>query len=606
MWRWFETKDIPPGFFRDRTDYFEGPKWVDGQWVRFRAGVPQKIGGYSKIISTALGTQSQGNVDAKARNMLQWRELDGDRDLAIATHCGVWVYNGGSLYDVTPIRATTTPTNPYDTTSGSPTVTVNETSHGALIGDRINITSASAVGGLTLSGDYGIQTVPDANSFTITAASNASSTVSGGGGTPTHKYTINCGSKDGTTGLGWGAENWGEGTWGTARTAGIDNFEIQWISLANWGEDLIMSFRNGDTYLWDSSAGTSTRAAAISSNDPTQVGLMLISDTAPHLIYFGAHDGSAFDPLLIKWSDEEDYDTWAAAVTNTAGDIKLRNGNKIAAAIHARNSMLVWTDTALYSMAYVGSPFQFGVQPLGNTTILGPGAAVHYNSLSFWMGDGNFYMYDGTIKSMKCPVRDYVFDNLNRAQKEKVYGWVNDNFNEIWWFYCSANSTENDSYVVYNWEDDAWTTGTIQRNAAVSARLWENPIAMDTSGFLYQHEAGWNDEDGDGITANILSGPIEIATADNGAGQYMMFCDKHFPDLNISDDKTLQFSVHAKKFPQSTATIKGPVSINSKTKYFSKRARGRQFQFKWESTDEGNDWRLGNQRTRFRPDGIEV
>ena len=606
MWNWFETKSIPPGFYKDRTDYFEGPHWVDGQWVRFRAGVPQKMGGYTKLVSTAVGTQSQGDVSPQIRRMHQWRELDGDRNIAIATHCGVWVYHNGTLNDITPIRVSTTPTNPYDTTSGSPTVTINQSSHGASIGDRVVISGGSAVGGLTLSGDYGIQTVPDANSVTITAASNASSTVSGGGGTPTIKYTVVCGAKDGTSGLGWGAQNWGEGTWGTARTSGIENFNIGWISIENWGEDLVITYRNGETYLWDSSAGVSTRATAISSNDPSSAGLMLISDPVPHLIYFGAHDGSAYDPLLIKWSDEEDYDTWAAASTNSAGDIKLRNGNKIMAVSHARNSMLVWTDTTLYGMAYVGSPFQFGVQPLGSTTIHGPHAAVTYNSLTYWMGDGNFYIFDGSIKTLPCTVRDYVFDDFNHAQQEKVCAWVNNKFNEVWWFYCSTDATENDRYVIFNWEDNAWTTGTIQRNAAIPSRLWEDPIMADTSGFLYQHEAGWNDSNGNAITANITTGPFEIAAKETGPGEFTMFCEKHFPDLRIASDKILNFSIISKMFPQEDATTKGPVTFNSKTKRRSLRARGRQFQFKYESTDEGNDWRLGNHRTRFRPDGREL
>lgn len=600
MWFWYDLR-LPPGIFGDRTDYLEGPKWTDSQWVRFRHGQPQKMGGY-----TFFSTTQTLAATAQARDITQWRALDGTRYFAVASTCGVWIWSDaeGSLEDITPFRVTTTPTNIMDTTDTSAVVTINETSHGGVTGDRVNIASASAIGGITLAGDYPI-TYVDANSYTVTHSSAATSTVSGGGGTPTIKYTVNCLQQDGTQGFGWGAGTYGSSTWGTPRTAAATDDEIGVISLNNWGEDLIITYRDGAAWLWDKSNGTSTRAVALSSNDPSQVGIAAISDPVPHLIFFGAHDGSSYDPLLIKWSDEEDYDTWTAAATNTAGDLRLRYGNRIVAAKRGRNAIFVWTDTTMYSMQYIGPPFVFGLPPIGETTILGPNSVVTHENLAIWMGEGNFYMFDGQIRIMPCSVRDVVFDDINLIQKEKIQGFFNTKFNEFWFLYPDSTSLENSRYVVYNMEEKAWTQGTLQRNCGMDARLWDNPLMIDTSGNLHQHEDGYNASDGTAITANIETGAFEIKEEGVGPGMSFTYIDKVIPDMTMTAGKTINYYVTSKRTPQATAVLKGPVAVTGTTSQISKRARGRQHQFKFESTDSDNEWQLGTWRIRAKKDGYK-
>lgn len=581
-----------PGFVTETSNYTSGPTWVDGDKVRFRYGYPQKIGGWTKYIESTV-------IGGTARNIHAWRELDGQRDLAVGTECYLNLVQGGTISDITPIRATgTLGSDPFTTVISTSTVTVSHTSHGMVTNDRAIFSGAATFNGVTVDGTYTVTKVDDDN-YTITVTDTASASGSGGGASVSYSYTINCGVADATYSYGWGTGTYGSSTYGTARTTSTTTLDLHLWSLDNWGEDLIAGVRNGGLYVWDSSSGVGTRATLIA-NAPSQIGLSMVSTPDRHAVVFGSHDGSAYDPLRVAWSDQEDYDTWTAAADNTAGSQRLAAGNKIVSAKKAKNQIMVWTDTDLYGMQFIGPPYTFGFQHLGtNCGALGPNAAVTYESWSFWMGCNNFYIYDGTIKVIDCPVRNYVFNDMNSVQQDKIFAGLNKEFNEVWWFYPSAASTEPDRYVIYNYKDNNWAYGTLNRSVWLDRGIWQYPIAIDhTNDTFYYHEFGSDAEEA------AMSAYIETGSFEPGEGDTLSLMQRLIPDTEMTDsDYTMKVTVYSRRYPNSSDITKGPFSTTSATEKVSMRARGREYRFRYESDDLGNDWKLGTWRADIRPDG---
>ena len=580
--------NIPPGINNLDTALGAEGRWNDGDKVRFFKGKPQKIGGWQKKnTSSFLG---------KCRRMKDWVGFDSKKWIALGTHLKLYVY-GTTFNDITPLRSTDALTDPFDTSDGDETVTVNHTNHGAVNNDFVTFSGASAVGGITLDGNYQITLVDD-NSYTVEHSSAATSTVSGGGGSVTAAYEINVGSEDGFFGLGWGAGTWGAGTWGTARAVSNINFAPRTWSLVTWGEDLIANPRNAGIYVWDTSGGVGSRATAIS-GAPSTASYVLVTPESRHLVAYGAHDGSGDNKLNIRWSSREDYTDWTPSATNTAGDKLLDTGSEIMAAVPTSREIVIFTDVSMYSQQFIGGNEVFSFRQLGDVCGLrAPGAAVQFADILYWMGVENFFLYDGQLKVIPCEVHDHVFDNINENQRQKVVAGVNRDYTEIWWFYPRGSNDEISHYVAYNFIDQTWAIGELSRTAWIDrGEVVAAPNATGPSGFLYEHETGVDDA-GSAMTVYVETGDFDILDGDQFA-----YMDRIIPDIK---DQTgdVDITVKFRDWPGAAETSKGPFNFSTDATRIDFRGRGRQMSIRMGSDSIGDNWRLGTIRARIKADGV--
>lgn len=623
-----------PGIVKDITQYSagkNGPYWIDGDNVRFRNGYATKIGGWIKekfygldASDTAVYTGDGVELVGVARLLNFWRAITNGEDyLAIGTHNHLFILENSALFDITPLRATATniDNNPFATTDGSTTVVVTDTSHGASNGDYVRFKQATATGGITadtLNRYYGYQlTFIDANSYSIVVPSAATSTTSGGGSGVDAEYLIGnaagLGTQTSTPGLGWGAGGWGVGTWGTPRDVSTSDVVLentQW-SLNVWGEDLIALVRGAALYFWDTSGGPSSRAVLISglggaSNVPTSSRVSTVSVPDRHLVCGGTNPlgGSAIDLMLVRWSDQEDFTNWTPSATNTAGDQRLEVGTKIVAMTPTRDETFISTDEAVYGMNFVGPPFTFSFRLVGtNCGSLGQNTMINVEGNVYWMGKSNFFIYNGSVTEIPCSVKYFVFNRLQRDHVDKSFAANNKEFNEVTWFYVSTSNTdtsgnpEPDSYVTYNYEVPSWSIGTLDRTCWFdSFGFRRKPFAFDANGVLYNHEEG-SDANGEVLSAHVETSPLEL-----GNGNELMLIDKIIPDVTLEGNLNLE--INSKKYPNGSATSKGPFTISSTSTKVSMRARGRQMTMKMSSNQLGDSWSLGDFRVNTRQDGL--
>ena len=627
-----------PGIVKDITEYAagkNGPYWVDSDLVRFNNGYPEKLGGWQKDTIFALNpsgtiTSTETTIEGIARRMVYWRsDSDGEDRLVVGTHNHLLIIENGALYDITPLRKTSTGlSNPIATTDGSTTVVITDNTHGAETGDWVVISGASATGGVSadnLNSYYGYQiTRINANSYSIVVPSAATSTVSAGGGTVAVKYLIGIGAELGSQSsdpaLGYGVGGWGEEAWGTPRSdaiAGTSLDNSSW-SIDLWGEDVLATVRNGAIFYWDTSAGVTNRAVLVSSlssanSVPNVARTTIVSFPDRHFIaggcqayVVGGGTGNV-DNMLVRWSTQEDFSVWNPTSTNTAGDQRLQVGTKIIAMVSAREETIISTDEAIYGMTFVGGAFVFSFRLLAtNSGAAGLNTMISVDGNVFWMGKRNFFTYDGIVKEIPCPVQHYVFDRMQTRYIDKVVTGHNKEFKEITWFYVSddnpsgTTNAENDSYVTYNYAENAWTVGTMDRSVwsdSFGARTV--PFAFDPDGYLYNQETGTS-ADGAAMNSYIEGSPREITQ--NGEELYMV--DKVVPDVNMSSSTNLFLYMNTRKYPNSPETVKGPFTITSSTGKVSTRAKGRQISLKFQSTGTTDDWTLGDFRVNSRQDGL--
>ena len=601
-----------PGIDKQDTAYSAGDqrKYVDSNFVRFHYGKPERWGGWSYL--------SQQSIVGVVRDTHSWVSLNGTRYLALGTDRKLYLYTDGSIIDITPLRETQALTNPF-TTNGSTTVTVTDSNHGAKKGDFVTFDSFSAIDGLDMNNEFEVITVPSANTFTVTHTGTASGSTSGGGGSGNAKYQINVGPANSTYGYGWGTSTWGTSTWNTARSSSNVVLDSRSWSLDNFGEDLIATVLNGGTFIWDTSSGTSNRATALS-NAPTASRFNLVSTDTRHLLLFGTEttvgDTSTQDDLLFRFSDREDATDYTPVATNEAGSLRITDGSKIMGAVKSAGQLLVWTDTSMHGIQFVGTPFTFGLRQLGaNCGLIAQHAAIEVNGRAYWMSDNSFYMYDGVVKKMPCSVQDYVFDDLSYTNKADIACGINTAFNEIIWYYPSANATQIDRAVAYNYLENTWYTVNLGRTTWLGAYVYENPIATEydasitanvstilglTAGasYVYEHESGNNQADGTAISAFLTTGSVEIADGDE-----LMSVSRLVPDFdNLANTMTATLTLE--QYPQSAANVSTTGSITSTTEKIDVRGRGRAVKIKYE-TNTVNDtaWRLGSTKLQLRPDG---
>ena len=698
-----------PGLYREGTIYSSEGGWYDGDKVRFRSGLPEKIGGWTQFSSNQyLGI---------CRSIWVWLNGDagvGNLYIGLGTSIKYYIFSGGTYNDVTPIIQTDTLTNPFTTVNTSTTVTVTDATYNPSVGDYVIFSGATAVGGLTLNGEYIVKTVTSSTTYTITAASAATLSATGGG-TVTANYEYPIGSNSYTIGTGWGAGPWSRGTWGSSYSSGI-GVQLRLWSNDNFGADLVLAPRGGPIFYWQDSNGVGTRAQYLSSlansttilqdattftsgvstvtvtnaNAPYIYPYMRITGTnipagtyvtnayltgstsvpisnttsgassgnysfsyagafVPNLTYqvissvvqqfviaFGANSYSPnnastpFNPMLVRWSDQANPYQWIPQLTNQSGEYALSNGSYIMGARATRQEILIWTDSALYSMQYVGTPYVWGFQILmDNISVMSPNCMITVNNITYWMGRDRFYMYNGTVQTLPCSIKQYIFEDINQAQSYQVFAGANEGFNEIWWFYCSIDGNGGtktnpnslvDKYVIYNYLDNCWSYGTMARTAWYQTGTQLYPIAADYNGRLLNHENGTDDNSTAAtlpIDAYIQSSDIDI-----GDGQQFGFVWRMLPDVNFNNSTgdipsiTMQLLPRRNSGTPYDTTVDNPqvqspqnftnipaYTVNEFDGQVYTRVRGRQLALRIESNNIGTAWQLGVPRIDIKPDG---
>ena len=610
-----------PGINKEMTDLMDKGGWSDGNLVRFRKGLPEKIGGWTKAITDSyLGT---------GRALTAWVDLDYTKYIGLGTTFKYYVNSGADYFDVTPIRATTTNGIVFAATNGSTTITATDDDHGAVVNDFVTISGAVSLGGaitaVVLNKEYQVTAVPSADTFTFTATATANGSDTGNGGSGADAaYQINVGLDVYVPSTGWGAGTWGSGTWGSA-SAISQTGQLRLWSHDAFGEDLIFNPRAGGVYYWDESGGTSARAVAIGdlsgANLAPTLGLQtIVSDIDRHVIVLGADPivgsarSGAIDPLLIAFSDQESVTNWEPTSTNTAGSLRLSSGSQIVGGLRSRQEILIWTDTALYSMQFIGAPFTFGLNLVNeNVGLISPNAMVNAPDGVYWMARDGFYTYSGSVKRLVCSVLNYVLDDINNTQSFKTLAFTNREFNEVGWFYVSSSSEEIDSYVTYNYLEGAWSIGKLSRTAWMDDGVFEKPRATgkdsDGDNYLYIHESSDDDDGSPMDNVFIESGDIDIEE-----GNQLAFISRIIPDVKFfgttPTDGQINFVLKTRNFPGDSLTTNSTSNITSTTQQAFTRARGRQLVLRIQSDDDadtgartGFRWRLGANRIDVRTDG---
>ena len=610
-----------PGINKEMTDLMDKGGWSDGNLVRFRKGLPEKIGGWTKAVTGSyLGT---------GRALTAWVDLDYTKYIGLGTTFKYYVNAGSDYFDVTPIRATTTNGIVFAATNGSTTITATDNAHGAVVNDFVTISGAASLGGLitaaVLNQEYQVTAVPSADTFTFTATATANSSDTGNGGSGADAaYQINVGLDVYVPSTGWGAGTWGSGTFGSA-SALSQTGQLRLWSHDAFGEDLIFNPRAGGIYYWDESGGTGNRAVAIDTlsgaNLAPTLGLQtIVSDIDRHVIVLGADPivgsarSGAIDPLLIAFSDQESATNWEPTATNTAGSLRLSSGSQIVGGLRSRQEILIWTDTALYSMQFIGAPFTFGINLVNeNVGLISPNGMINAPDGVYWMARDGFYTYSGAVKRLVCSVLNYVLDDINNTQSFKTLAFTNREFNEVGWFYVSSSSEEIDSYVTYNYLEGAWSIGKLSRTAWMDDGVFEKPRATgkdsDGDGYLYIHELTDDDDGAPMDNVFIESGDIDIEE-----GNQLAFIGRIIPDVkffgNTPTDGQINFVLKTRNFPGDSLTTNSTSNITSTTQQAFTRARGRQLVLRIQSDDDadtgartGFRWRLGANRIDVRTDG---
>lgn len=638
---------VLPGIDKQNTDSGAEFRWIDSDNVRFRYSLPEKVGGWSSLVTdTIVGV---------TRKMHAFVDLNGNRYVAIGTDKFLLLYFEGQLFDITPLKTTLTSAT-IATTNGSPTCTITKNSHNLNVGDIIQLDNVTLPGGTGYTAsqfeDKNFQVITKTtNTFTITQSSNAGATVSTGGSLSIKPYEP-VGPAAQSYGYGWGIDTWGAGNWGEAASASDVSLEPGLWSLDNFGEVLIATIANGKTFTWNAGAAsaTSNRASTTTTNfatgsNPTASRLTLVSPTTRHLCHFGTEttigNTGTQDDMFIRFSDQEDINDYTATSINKAGDFRLQDGTKIIGALKAKESILVWTDNALYTMKFVGAPFTFGFEQVGtNCGLIGKNAAIEIDGVAFWMSPNGFFMFDGTVKSLPCSVEDFVYDSIDTTKGQQVTAGLNNLFTEVTWYYPSTNSEYNNKYVVFNYGEQmkggVWYIGTEARTSWIDAVVYPKPFATkfdinSTGTFpvvigqtglgqttLFEHEVGTDQVNPDGttttVTSFVKSYDFDLEQRSRSArgqpagpsiaGEVFLSMRRFVPDF-----KTLQgnakVTLAVKRYPQQseTATSLSPFTITPTTDKKDTRARGRFVNVKIENDSVSESWRFGTFKIDIQADG---
>jgi hypothetical protein len=624
--------NFKPGINKEETDYANEGGWVDGDKIRFRKGRVEKIGGWEKI--------SSNTIIGSVRALHSWISLGGSKYLGLGTTNKYYIEEGGAYNDITPIRTTTTNAATFAATNGSSTLTVTDASHGAVSGDFVTFSSAVSLGGVVtatvINQEYQINLVTGTNTYEITAKDTSGSTVtanssdSGNGGSATDAvYQINSGLDFYVQSTGWGVGTWGAGSWGSA-TALSETNQLRLWTHDNYGEDLIINPRGGGIYRWVENNGLTTRATELATTSganlvPTKGLQVVTSETDRHLIVLGADPindaGTArtgtLDPMLVAFSDQENPLQFEPLATNTAGSLRLSSGSSIVGGLKARQEVLIWTDTSLYSMNFIGPPLTFAINLINEGAgLIGPKAICNSPRGVYYMSKNGFYFYNGSVQQIPCSVQDYIFSDLDESQAYKCFTGLNEEFSEVWFFYPSLtdNTREISRYAIFNYEEGSWSIGSLERYSWLAAGVLDRPLAAgksDSAQYIYEHEKGFNNDESamDGVF-------VESADIDIADGDRYVFLKRILPDIlfvndaGTSQDPAINVVVKRRDFSNQTLSTDSTTQITPSSTYGSLRSRARQFVLRFESDDDNTEsdkknykWRLGSTRVEIQPSG---
>jgi hypothetical protein len=636
----FIKLQFKPGVNRDQTDYSNEGGWYECDKIRFRSGYPEKIGGWVK--------PTPNSFDGVCRQMWNWITTFNDNLLALGTDTKAYIENGGYYYDITPFGDALAGSNTFAVTNTSAVVTVTTTTalpSWLVTGEPVLVAGfASPLGGIPITelNTTHVITKTGANSFTFTVATPASSTTSVTGSGYTVQAEIEPGNAITIAGLGWGAGTWGRDAWGLGSTTGGINLPQRDWWFDNFDNDLVLNIRNGAPYWWvrgstdDPQTALATHAITLqdyadgegytASSVPVQVMQLLVSQQDKHLIAFGAVPfGSTstadFDPLLIRWADQDTPGDWTPSTTNTAGDLRISRGSRIVRALPTRQEILVWTDTNLYTLQFLGTTDVFGLQEYAdNISVASPRSMASAANITYWMGQDKFYAYTGRVETLPCTLRNHVFNNINFDQSDQIVCGTNEQWNEVWWFYPTADSEYNNAYVIYNHLERIWYYGTIERTAWLDTPIRQYPQAANTpitvdgstvttgDGFIYNHEDGI-DDDVSPMDSYIQSSDFDLDDGDN-----FMLARRILPDVSFDGSTAaspeVTLTVRPRNFPGSSFSADPAdtqrvieTTVGTYTDQVFMRARARQMALKIRSETLGVQWQLGAPRLDARPDG---
>ena len=604
-----------PGVNKEGTDYTADQGWVDSDKIRFRQGNPEKIGGWQKYLLDSF--------EGVCRALHALSTLSSVKHIGVGTNLKFYITEGNAYKDVTPLRVTTSAGDvTFAASNGSSTLTVTDSGHGAVVNDFVTFSGAASLGGLivasALNQEYQIASVADANTYTVTAKDTSGDTLTAnasdsgnGGGSVVGAYQINTGLNAYIASQGWGADGWGFGGFGSSTAISSGN-QLRLFSQDNFGEDLIFNVRGGGIYYSDVSAGLNNRAVNITalsgaSDAPTVALQIMVSDTDQHVIAFGCNaiGSSTIDPLFVRFSTQESARDWTPTATNTAGGIRINSGSLIVGAVQSRQEILVFTDRSVHSMRFVGGAFIFELSLIStDVSMISPNAGIDVGGQVYFMDEGGFYVYNGSVQTLPCSVKNHVFSNLNKSQAYKVFAAENSAYSEVTWFYpVGTGNTEITNYVTFDYAENLWSIGTLERGAwndygSGTAPLAACVITSSNANYLYEHETG-HDDDGSAMTAFIESGDLEI-----NDGESFMFVNRIIPDFTFSGaDPEVNLTLKGRNFPlQSTSTL-ASATVNQSTTESHVRARARHPVLRIESSGTGYGWRLGTLRFQIRQDG---
>ena len=633
---------VLPGIDKQDTTAGAEQRWVDSNNVRFRYGLPEKVGGWASLVTdTIVGV---------ARREFAFVDLDGNRYVAIGTDKFLLIYFEGQLYDITPLKATLSSATIATTDTSAICSITTGSNHNLSTGDIVLLDNVTLPGGTGYADSdfedklFQVTGITSATVFTITQSTAATGTVATGGSIDVKPYE-QVGPAAQSYGYGWGTDTWGTGGWGDASSANDVSLEPGLWSLSNFGQVLIATIANGKTFTWNSgdasrltTRASTTTAGFETTNNPTASRVTLVSPTTRHLIHLGTEttigDTSTQDDMFIRFSDQENINLYAPTAINTAGTQRLQDGTKIIGSLKAKEVILIWTDNALYTMKFVGSPFTFGFEQVGtNCGLIGKNAAVEIDGVAFWMSNNGFFMYDGTVKSMSCSVEDYVYDQADTTKGQQIYAGLNNQFTEVTWYYPSTNSEYNNQYVVYNYGEGSgkqipegvWYIGTEARTTWIDASVYPKPFATkfnssDTGTFpvivgesglgqtvLFEHEVGTDQVNPDGSTTTVTSFVKSYdfdLQAEGTAGEIFLAVRRFVPDFKDLQGSA-KVTLAVKRYPQQSDTVTSlsPFTITTSTNKKDTRARGRFVNIKIENDSSSESWRFGTMRLDIQPDG---
>jgi hypothetical protein len=599
-----------PGIVRETTQYANSGGWFDADKVRFRDGYAESIGGWQSLTTNTL--------TGVCRSMNEWTSLQGYGFVGFGTNSKFYVLSSEAYYDITPKRdPQNLPNNPFSTAADPNTLVVNMPYGGAIEGDFITFSGATTgVGNYSvddLNSEFQVQAITDLTTLILKGKKNAgAANLVGGGPSVVANPDINSGPVDASYAVGYGIGGYGIGPYGNARNPASDRLSPVIIqprlwSQDNFGQDLVINPRGGGIYYWAATKGVASRAVPLSTlpgaaDVPMLANEIFVSIVDENVVALGCSPlgEQDLDPMQVRWSDQENPAMWTPARSNNAGGQRLASGSQIIGHLQTTQDTLVWTDKTLYAMTY-GGQFTYGFNPIANEIgQLGPKTAVQFGSSVAWMEHGAFYAYSGYIQELPCSVKDYVFGDFNYLQAWKSYGILQRAFPEIWWFYCSAESTEIDSYVIWNYKDNNWSIGKLSRTAWLYSDRLQTPMAVDASGSLWQHETGTD------AGTDPLSSYIESADIDDGSGENFLFLSRIIPDVQFtgtSDYQRMQVEVLKRDSSMVPKILERTLDINPGKKYLDTRARSRRLSVRFKADTVGTGWRLGNTEVKISAAG---